>query len=161
MTSIKFQKLLQEAGLIDHEFTPQKVDIIFCSENRHRPHMKFEVFVNSIPRIAEAKFFQEFKEDPKETLENLLTHFFMPLCTNSKAPHQVFHPDAIELNEDVREIIQSVISPLKDLFTTYFPWELTGNDRSKATKSQAALHTFLRDFDICPSLLNKNTVIKL
>lgn len=45
----------------------------------------------------------------------------------------------------------------------YFPNEIRGNDSEDKTKklTEKAVFVFLRDFDICPTLLNKSVAYKL
>ena len=161
LTAVKFKKLLTDADIPDKYFTQKDIDILFCSETRHQTHMSFEIFTNLLPRLAQMKYGESYLESPKETIMEMLTSKFLPLCKNSISP--TFHPESLQYNETIRVIIQSVIVPLKNIYIHYFPHEVHGSEKFevKANKSQRGLNLMLKDFDICPSLVNKTVIHKL
>ena len=161
LTAVKFKKLLTDADIPDKYFTQKDIDILFCSETRHQTHMSFEIFTNLLPRLAQMKYGESYLENPKEVIMEMLTSKFLPLCKNSISP--TFHPESLQYNETIRIIIQSVIVPLKNIYIHYFPWEVHGSEKFeiKANKSQRGLNLMLKDFDICPSLVNKTVIHKL
>ena len=161
LTAVKFKKLLTDADIPDKYFTQKDIDILFCSETRHQTHMSFEIFTNLLPRLAQMKYGESYLENPKEVIMEMLTSKFLPLCKNSISP--TFHPESLQYNETIRIIIQSVIVPLKNIYIHYFPWEVHGSEKFeiKANTSQRGLNLMLKDFDICPSLVNKTVIHKL
>lgn len=78
-----------------------------------------------------------------------------------------FNPDALseafEFNEDVREIFNSIIQPLQDLYKIYLPWETAPAhpNKAKAEQSNRAFIRFLKDFEIFPSLVTITTITRL
>lgn len=161
LTAIKFKKLLTDADIPDRNLTVKDIDILFCSETRHQAHMSYESFLNLLPKLAQAKYGEKFIDSPKLAMTTLLTSKFLPLCKHTISP--TFHTDSLQFSEVIRTILQSVIVPLKNIFTHYFPWEVLGSEKFevKAHKSQRALSIMLKDFDICPSLVNKSVISKL
>jgi p25-alpha len=161
LTAIKFKKLLGDAEILDRNITTKDIDILFCSETRHQTYMSYEIFTNVLPKLAQLKYSEKFLENPKQATLFLINKNFLPLCKQSITP--TFHPDSLQYNEMVRNIIQSVIIPLRNIYTHYFPWEVLGSEKFevKANKSQRALSLMLKDFDICPSLVNKTVINKL
>lgn len=161
LTAVKFKKLLADADIPDKYFMQKDIDILFCSETRHQTHMSFETFTNLLPRLAQMKYGEVYLENPKETMMEMLETKFLPLCKNSISP--TFHTESLQYNEVIRTIIQSVSVPLKNIYTHYFPWEVQGSEKFeiKANKSQRGLALMLKDFDICPSLVNKTIINKL
>lgn len=161
LTAIKFKKLLTDAQILDRNLTGKDADIMFCSETRHQTHMTFETFTNMLPRLAQLKYGDRFQENPKQTMINLLETKLLPLCKQALTP--TFHTESLQFNEVIRIIVQSVYVPLKNIYTHYFPWEVQGSEKFevKANKSQRALGIMLKDFDICPSLVNKTVISKL
>ena len=63
----------------------------------------------------------------------------------------------IQIPPQIIAIMQSIDRPLYDIYTAYFPFELSStlayHDRYE--QSMAATFTLLYDFDICPSMISK------
>lgn len=161
LTAIKFKKLLTDAEILDRNLTAKDIDILFCSETRHQTHMSFDTFTNMLPRLAQLKYGDKFLENPKQSMLTLLNTKFFPLCKQTISP--TFHTESLQFNKVIRIILQSVCLPLKNIYIHYFPWEVQGSEKFdiKANKSQRGLNIMLKDFDICPSLVNKTVISKL
>ena len=61
------------------------------------------------------------------------------------------------------DLLSSIFPILNDLYVTYFPWELTSSENHEviSERSSKAFHQFLRDFDICPTIISKSSVFAL
>ena len=55
----------------------KRLDLIFCSVNRNKSNMDFEHFLQSLVKVAEAKF---TNLDPSQGLKTLIDHHLMPLA---------------------------------------------------------------------------------
>lgn len=163
LTFLKLQKLLTDAGVVGPDFTSKQLEICFYSETKRCQQMPLEAFLNFLPRLAEQKFPGLYASHQKEALNALLNDCFLPLYAQTILPRKNFPSEALELNEDVRDILASIILPLKNLYKNYFPWESAPSMRreTKLDRSQKALHAFLRDFDICPSLISKPALFRM
>lgn len=68
-----------------------------------------------------------------------------------------------EVDEEAIQLIRSVLPILKTIYEAHFPWEIAsqGHHEIITNKSQSKLMQFIRDFDLCPSLVSKATAYKL
>lgn len=55
----------------------KRLDLIFCSINRNKTNMDFEHFLQSLVKVAEAKF---GKANPSQSLKALMDHHMLPLA---------------------------------------------------------------------------------
>ena len=55
----------------------KRLDLIFCSVNRNKTNMDFEHFLQSLVKVAEAKFPHVH---PSQGLKALMDHHMMPLA---------------------------------------------------------------------------------
>jgi hypothetical protein len=53
----------------------KRIDLIFCSVNKHKVNMTFDVFLQALIKIAEFKY----NERSSEALQELITDFMVPL----------------------------------------------------------------------------------
>lgn len=61
------------------------------------------------------------------------------------------------------DLLSSIFPILNDLYVNYFAWELTSSETHEviSERSQKAFHLFLRDFDICPTIISKSSAFAL
>lgn len=86
LKSINFHKMLKEAQVIkseDHDtqskipqMTKKKVDLIFCSVNKHKSNMTFDVFLQTLIRIGEQLY---LNFSPSQALQKLVRTHLLPL----------------------------------------------------------------------------------
>jgi hypothetical protein len=164
----KFLQMMQDACCIvrfiqDGNLNNKQLELIFCSENKHRVNMTFETFLETIPRVVKEKYPKLFSQKPGDAFNKLLKDHFVPLCKALMKPgtNQDFEID--EVDNDCMLILHDAHNGLKELYSLLFPWEIRRNVEIDVllNRSQRALHAFLRDFDICPTLINKNQVNRL
>ena len=48
----------------------KRIDLIFCSVNKHKPNMSFDIFLQALIKIAEFKYLKGFT--PTEALKSLI-----------------------------------------------------------------------------------------
>ena len=68
LKSAKFHKMLQDAGIMRESNRPmspggsgslmnkKRIDLIFCSVNKHKVNMSFDIFLQALIKIAEFKY---------------------------------------------------------------------------------------------------------
>jgi hypothetical protein len=60
LKSSKFHKIMEEAQIVENKkgavLTKKKLDIIFCSVNKHQANMSFDNFLTTLTKIAEIKY---------------------------------------------------------------------------------------------------------
>ena len=65
LKSSKFHKIMNDSHILDYSeyrndeaflMEKKKIDLIFCSVNKHKPNMQFENFLQALTKIAEHKF---------------------------------------------------------------------------------------------------------
>lgn len=56
----------------------KRLDLIFCSVNRNKSNMDFEHFLQSLVKVAEAKFLHEA---PSLALKSLMQNHMLPLAS--------------------------------------------------------------------------------
>ena len=156
----KFLQMMQDAQVIDKHFTSQKLELIFCSQNKHKVNMDFATFQEAVPRILQEKYPTIFKVSPGEALCKLLDEHFWPLAS---AIDQEEQPNFSEqIDEDCKQVMLSVHQGLRSLYSTVFNWELRKDiqPESIVQKSLVSLNYFIRNFDISPSLVSKGQITK-
>lgn len=74
LKSAKFHKMLQDAGIMKESnrnaspnrsntlMNKKRVDLIFCSVNKHKVNMTFDVFLQAMIKIAEFKYNERSSE---------------------------------------------------------------------------------------------------
>lgn len=67
---------MSDAGVKEF-ITNEDLDILFCGENKHKPNMEYETFLNMLPKIA--VYTQTPKTPKKECLDNFLRDYLFPL----------------------------------------------------------------------------------
>jgi len=160
LKSNKFHKMMLDAGV--REYLSQKqLDLLFVAENKHKPNMNFDTFLNLLAKIAKAMFKNENMPDSK-CLDLLLRHHLFPLYeslhneTEMGLDEQKFNE---EIDEFVIVILRSVHTLLMKMYQVYFPWEIQTSQQLNVVKQRTenALFIFLKEFDICPALITKST----
>lgn len=125
--------------------------------------MTYETFLETIPRILNEKYPSIFQNSPGEAFNRLLNSHLYPLYVkledNSKVDKELI--DNIDMDCEI--IFTEVYQSFKDLYLVIFPWEVRRDITADfvLNRSQRAFQLFVRDFDICPGLLNKPQVSKI
>lgn len=161
LKSNKFHKMMLDSGIRDNtNMTQKKLDLLFVAENKHKPNMEFNVFLQLLTKIARAKYRGVWSDG--EALNHLLAEHLLPLYENIYNETEL-GIDEEKLHEEIDEnailILKHVSNTLIKIFQVYFPWESQTSQQESVVKqrSENALFIFLREFDICPALITKST----
>lgn len=125
--------------------------------------MTYETFLETIPRLLSEKYPSIFQSSPGEAFnrvfENHLLPLYMKLEDNSKSDRKLI--DNIDMDCEI--IFTEIYTSFRDLYLAIFPWEVRKDITADfvLNRSQRAFQLFVRDFDICPGLLNKPQVSKV
>lgn len=165
LKSNKFHKMMLDAGIRDNTIMTQKrLDLLFVAENKHKPNMDFDTFLQLLARIAQTKY--RGARSTSEALNHLLNDHLLSLYDN------IYHEtelgiDEEKLHEEIDDytilILKHVCGTLIKIFQVYFPWETQTSQQESIVKqrSENALFIFLREFDVCPSLITKSTAFAI
>jgi len=196
MKSHKFHIFATDAEILDDKFTKTRLELIFTAENKHKPQMDFNTFLNTLIKVAEYKY-KSKSNDPSVCLKILLSKYVFPLYdrvyknmnvsnlndvsnikntvedtkTNILTTTQnvqclrkslIVIPE-LNSNNEVDELIFITSPILYEVFKVYFPHELSmsENETFLAESSFKAFKLFNKDFDLCPTLVNKTVTFKI
>ena len=157
----RFLAMMEDAGVPDEQLGLKQLEMLFFRENKHKPNVTFQVFLEVLTQVSREKFRSLFDSKPAHAFLKLVEDFLLPLLT--RVVEQGEGRLSFSIDDDCKALFTSVYDALKDLYIAYFPWELAA-DRAEellTNKSWQGLSTFLREFDICPTLVSKNNVSKL
>jgi hypothetical protein len=147
----------------DRHLTSKRLELIFCIENHNHSNMTYETFLETIPRLLGEKYPSIFQSSPGEAFsrlfENHLFPLFLKLEDGSKSDRKLI--DNIDMDCEI--IFTEVYPSFRDLYLSLFPWEVRKDITADfiLNRSQRAFQLFVRDFDICPSLINKPQVTRI
>ena len=184
MKSQKYYKLLTDCKLIDDNLNKTRIELIFSSENKHKPQMNFETFLNSLIRVAEIKYDKIPSNQAVKKLikENLIQRYDTIFDNTTNKESQIVvnnNFDASTLidarnsmiicNNDFTfetdtEILLAEIAPVMfDIYRVYFPFELSLAENSNFVieNSQKYYFLLLKDFDLCPTIVSKSTSFQI
>lgn len=184
MKSQKYYKLLTDCKLIDDNLNKTRIELIFSSENKHKPQMNFETFLNSLIRVAEIKYDKIPSNQAVQKLikENLIQRYDTIFDNTTNKESQIVvnnNFDASTLidarnsmiicNNDFTfetdtEILLAEIAPVMfDIYRVYFPFELSLAENSNFVieNSQKYYFLLLKDFDLCPTIVSKSTSFQI
>jgi hypothetical protein len=156
LKSSKFHKILIDAK-IETDYNKIVFELMFSSICK-AGSMNFRQFLNSLPKIAPIIYPDMPLNKALETLLNsniiVLYNYIEQYMENNAMGYA---KEDIQIPPQVIAIMQSIDKPLYDIYTAYYPFELSNtlayHDRYE--QSMAATFTLLYDFDICPSMISK------
>lgn len=155
--SQKYYKLLCDSLLEDNVLNKTRIELIFSSENKHKPQMSYEIFLSSLIKVSEIKFSKKKEKlTSNQSLQKLIRENILPLyekifegninnsiMINSKQSSNFNQENSfsVERNsmiqcsnseltfeKDTLEII-SIASPiLLKVYRVYFTFELSNNE---------------------------------
>ena len=153
----KYKQMARDCGLVEDGFTPQAVELVFCSCNHHKPRMQLAAFLDSLPRLAAAKWPES---SAQEATVRLVNDYLLPLYVRVCGDEQTL--DCREADPQVRQLLRQSFPVLREIYLAYFGWENSGAATELvAERSQSAFFEFLRAFDVCPQLVSKSEVFDL
>lgn len=143
----------------------KKVDLIFYSESHNRANMTFENFLNALTKVSQALGYN--KRGSVEGFHCLIHEYMMPLYVEiQKSPNfytvTILEND-VKFDELCNYLIRNVGQVLYQTYSAYFPWEIANSTiySGLGDRSEKAYKEFLKDFDICPSILTKTMSFQL
>jgi len=162
----KFHKMMQDAQVELKPAHKKRIDLIFCSQNKNMPNMGFDIFLDSLPLIAQLKYPDISQQDPGAALNTLLQNDILPLherLSMSQTNLRIQQRYDVELTEGVVILLRSIEETLYEIYVHNFPWEQITSDSTAtvANRSIKAAFQFLSDFEVCPSILNKTVVFNI
>lgn len=154
LKSNKFHKMMSDSGLKDCNLSQKRLDLLFMAESQHRSHLDFNSFLKLLVKVACFKY----PYDESQALKRILFENFEPLYHCILQETDLGY-DKLQFAQEVSlEILMEVAQTLMKIYLAYFPWEpksfQTAVEISK--RSESSLFIFLRDFEICPSILTKS-----
>jgi hypothetical protein len=186
LSLLNLLKFLKAVSIVDEkEFKTSDLDIIIEKMNHNGHRLSFEQFLDLLVQIA-LKIDKNFNDDPQRSLCNLIKNYFenylnnlekieknqtrndnlnsstIPNITLIFSSHQLFEKflDSIIIDNNIRLIINSVYSGLKQIYSTYFYYEVNiYKDKKKIVDgSFKNLIEFSQHFEIIPYLININQI---
>lgn len=161
---------MQEAQIEDGINFKKKLDILFCGQTLNKPLLSFEGFIEILAKVAEVKYPDVCQSlGVKEGFNALLHRNFLPLYDRidtesryGKNARGVYEAE-VEVDELVTLVLRPVSGVLLDIYKVYFPWELKTSESDEVTQNRSlrSQFQFLRDYDICPSLINKSIAFQI
>lgn len=159
----RFLAMMEDAGIPDEQLGLKQLEMVFFRENKHKPNVNFQVFLEVLTQVAREKYRNLFEAKPSHAFLTLVEEHLMPLLTRVIEQETGDSGVTFTVDEDCKALFASVYESIKDLYFAYFPWEVEADSPSEvlANRSWQGLSTFLREFDICPTLVSKNNVARL
>lgn len=153
----RYIQMARDAQIIDDFIDAHRLELVFCSVNRHRPNMTLEVFLSSLPRLAELKYNEDFQTNPNLAFATLLQRNLLPLVDQPEGQKV----DSVD--EESKLVWLAVYAEMRAIYSHYFPWETSPTESIPHIKgySSQALFTLLADFDVCPALIKKKEVLEI
>ena len=153
----KYKQIVRDSGLLKTGFAPQAVELVFCSSTHHKSRMQLATFLDSLPRLAAAKWPEI---SAQQATVRLVNDYLLPLYVRVCGDDQAL--DCQEADPEVRQLLRQAFPVLREIYTAYFSWEVSGAASDViADRSQAAYFEYLRAFDVCPQLVSKPEVFDL
>lgn len=157
----RFTKMMVDAEIRDEYLSQSSLDLLFFGELKHSGNLDFDKFLSLLTRVASAKNLSRGVTE-EEALHLLLKENMFPLYDRifkdlgDQAEHQRIQ-EAMEAS--TKMVLDTVSDALESIYRMYFPFEIQSNQDQQVTRQRLenALFIFLREFNICPGLVNKGT----
>ena len=157
----RFTKMMVDAEIRDEYLAQCSLDLLFFGELKHSGNLDFDKFLSLLTRVASAKNLSRGVTE-EEALHLLLKENMFPLYERifkdlgDEAEHQRIQ-EAMEAS--TKMVLDTVSDALESIYRMYFPFEIQSNQDPQVTRQRLenALFIFLREFNICPGLINKGT----
>lgn len=153
----KYLQLLSDSNILSLDFNQNQAELIFCSVNKHRTNLDYDTFLEALNRISAVKYHYMYQQSPKNALMTLLQKHILPLF------ERIGDKGSDLPESDMQSVFEKVLTPLKDIYNLYFPWETAGIETEGLLidRSYRALRLLCREFNIAPSLLSYNQLESL
>lgn len=164
LKSSKFKRMMIDCG-ISKVVPKNKIDLIFYSESHNRANMGFDNFLNALTKISKALGLA--KNGAVEGFHTLIHKYMMPLYDEIlKSPNyytvSILEND-VQFDEICNYLIRNVGTVLYEVYAAYFPWEIANSTvfSGLEDRSEKAYKEFLKEFDMCPSVITKTMAFQL
>ena len=156
----RFQKLMNDAEIRDTNLTQKKLDLLFIAENKQNLNMEYEPFLGLLVKIARIKY--KHLQLDKDALQMLIDTNFIPLYSQIiQTSNFNLDYEKVEIDENIIIVLKHASNMLYKLYCNYFSWELTNTNTiinsAFKQKTENSIYLYLKDFDIIPTLISKNT----
>ena len=160
ISSQKFKKLIEDAGIIDSNFDYHYSDTIFHKKGNK---IEFDSFCDILVKISKIKYPSLYKQNEMEALQKIIYENFLPLYENISERNFLTPVDKLNINNlyvymESKQFIESIrynYLILMNVYKKYFPWEnMNISTLQKKENSEKSLNKFLSTFDICPNLIS-------
>ena len=164
LKSNRFHKMMMDANINNSNITPKQLDLLFVTENKHTLNIDFDAFVLLLRKIAVIKYNDQYNEI--QSLNFLLRDYILPLYDEIYNQNQMgLEEERLHepIEENIINILEYIHMPLKKIFQAYFPWEFQTSQPRNVLKqrSENELFVYLKEFDICPTLIAKSSIYTL
>jgi hypothetical protein len=159
----RFLMLMEDAGVPDEQLGIKQLEMVFLRENKQKPSANFQMFLEILTQVARQKYRSLFDVKPGQAFLTLTEECLIPLL--SRVIEQEIGPVSrlAPVRDDCKALLISVFEPMMVLYQAYFPWEIQAQQVTDVltNRSWQALGTFMREFDVCPTVVSKGTVAQL
>lgn len=177
LTYQSFTKILRMLNILDDNIVKIcDVDIFLKKLNCKNNRISFEQFLNFITLISNKLFPNEFKEDPKEALEHLVTYYIEPFIQYINQPSEIIEENnnnpllwfkniedqfsRTKVDKEIINIIEDVKPTLKDIYNSFFHFEINNyHDLTLiSNESYRSLNDFAKEFEIVPFIFKPQSL---
>ena len=159
----RFLMMMEDAGVPDDQLGVKQLEMVFLRENKQKPSANFQMFLEILTQVARQKYRSLFDVKPGQAFLTLAEECLIPLL--SRVIEQELGPVSrlAPVSEDCKALLTSVFEPMMVLYQVYFPWEVEAQQATDVltNRSWQAFGTFMREFDVCPTVVSKGTVAQL
>lgn len=164
LKSNKFHKMMADAGVKDVFLTQKELDLLFVAENKHKPNMDFDTFLQLLVKVAAQRY--DTPVSSRAILERFIKEHMLPLYANIyKHTDLAIEEERLKepIEESVLTILKAMAPQLLKVYQVTFPWEIQTSQQLNVVRSRTemALFTLLREFDICPALITKGSAFMI
>ena len=176
MKSLKWKKLIKEAGLLDNRkgVTKSELEIIYSS-NSKKKGLTVQTFLTCVLQVGKLKFPSLAVESEGVALKKIIISYLLPLYDKHTIPlpHDSSHlhnisPTTsqhiyyrIQYDQEVKLLLNSLYASLKEIYTIYFigPFKRARSLKQVKQMTSKQILAFLHDFDLSPYPLSKQTAL--
>lgn len=166
-------KLLKENGIISDKMVKlSEIDILFKSISPKSLKLNSSQFLTFLLRLAQKIYPEEFKENPKQTINFFLGNLFenyADILNSEKIPLEAVGNNSCQYktietllsyvpDEKQIYIINRLLFTITEIYIKYFIFELE-ESTDLARKSVKNLISFSRDFEVLPYIINETQLV--
>jgi hypothetical protein len=158
----KLHKMMHDAYIIDENLTKKILDLLFCKHSKHKPSITFDQFLSLLVNIAAVKY---PKVESRDAFLELFHSSIRPLYNNLYRETDIGEFDVHTkepMDPELVTLLHGNIPVMTKIYRHYFDIEYQKyGAKETRQKSEKAIIQLLKDFDICPILMNVSTAYNL